>query len=78
MNSPPFAKGLPTNSKLSAFVWGHISSFSPTSKSGWASYRACLDVAMHNSVVMQVAESLQNLAGVETDGAFIVLQGSPH
>ena len=33
---------------------------------------------MHNVVVVQVAESLQDLAGVETDGALVVLQGSPH
>lgn len=78
MNSPPFAKGLPTKSKLPAFVWGHSSSFPPTSKPEWASYRVYLDVAMYNSVIMQVAESLQNLAGIETDGALIVLQGSPH
>lgn len=37
-----------------------------------------LDVAVHNVVVMQVAETLQDLAGVEADGALVVLQGPPH
>lgn len=36
-----------------------------------------LDVAVHNVVVMEVAETVEDLAGVEDDGGFIVLQGSP-
>lgn len=36
-----------------------------------------LDVAVHNVVIMEVAETVEDLAGVEDDGGFIVLQGSP-
>lgn len=36
-----------------------------------------LDVTVHDVVIMEVAEPIKDLAGVEDDGGFIVFQGSP-
>lgn len=36
-----------------------------------------LDVTVHDVVIMEVAEPIEDLAGVEDDGGFVVFQGSP-